>query len=174
MSKCYRKRGDKGKDQNETRKQTNSLTRGAPSKWNKSRTKGPERRLHLVRQRDTESRSYKHRFPRWLGGKESACQAGNMGLIPGSGRSPGEGNGYPLQYACLTNPTGREAWQADSPWGHRVGHNWATKSTNTTAVNREGRVTGHDIEKTVVGIGSKRPQERVQFYSEGKEKQPCV
>ena len=34
-------------------------------------------------------------------GKESACSAGDLGLIPGSGRSPGEGNGYPLQYSCL-------------------------------------------------------------------------
>ena len=50
-------------------------------------------------------------FPRWLSGKESACQAGNGGLIPGSGRSPGEGNGTPLQYSCLENPMDREAWR---------------------------------------------------------------
>ena len=37
-------------------------------------------------------------------GKESACNAGDMGSIPGSGRSPGEGNGNPLQYSCLENP----------------------------------------------------------------------
>ena len=41
-------------------------------------------------------------------GKESACNAGNLGSIPGSGRSPGEGNGYPLQYSCLGNPMDRE------------------------------------------------------------------
>ena len=45
-------------------------------------------------------------------GKESACNAGDLGLIPGSGRSPGEGNGYPLQYACLENSLDRGAWQA--------------------------------------------------------------
>ena len=45
-------------------------------------------------------------------GKESACSAGDLGSIPGSGRSPGEGNGYPLQYSCLENPMGREAWWA--------------------------------------------------------------
>ena len=45
-------------------------------------------------------------------GKESACSAGDPGSIPGSGRSPGEGNGYPLQYSCLKNPTSREAWRA--------------------------------------------------------------
>ena len=37
-------------------------------------------------------------------GKASACNAGDPGLIPGSGRSPGEGNGNPLQYSCLENP----------------------------------------------------------------------
>ena len=40
-------------------------------------------------------------------GKESACNAGDQGSIPGSGRSPGEGNGYPLQYSCLENSTDR-------------------------------------------------------------------
>ena len=51
-------------------------------------------------------------LPRWLSGKESACQAGDAGLIPGSGRSPGEGNGNPLQYSCLENPMDRGAWLA--------------------------------------------------------------
>ena len=48
-------------------------------------------------------------------GKESACNAGdsgNVGLIPGSVRSPGEGNGYPFQYSCLKNPMDRGAWRA--------------------------------------------------------------
>ena len=45
-------------------------------------------------------------------GKESACNAGDPGSIPGSGRSPGEGNGNPLQCSCLENPTDRGAWQA--------------------------------------------------------------
>ena len=43
-------------------------------------------------------------FPGGSGGKESACNAGILGLIPGSGRSSGEGNGNPLQYSCLGNP----------------------------------------------------------------------
>ena len=47
----------------------------------------------------------------WISGKESACNAGDLGLIAGSGRSPGEGNGNPLQYSCLENPMDREAWQ---------------------------------------------------------------
>jgi len=44
--------------------------------------------------------------------KESACQARDAGLIPGSGRSPAEGNGNPLQYSCLGNPMNRGAWRA--------------------------------------------------------------
>ena len=45
-----------------------------------------------------------------LDGKESACNAGTLGLIPGLRRSPGEGNGYPFQYSCIENPMDREAW----------------------------------------------------------------
>ena len=44
-------------------------------------------------------------------GKESACDMGGPGLIPGWERSPGEGNGYPLQYSCLETPMDRGAWQ---------------------------------------------------------------
>ena len=46
-------------------------------------------------------------FPGGSDGKESACNAGDLGLIPGSGRSPGEGNGNPLHYSCLENPMER-------------------------------------------------------------------
>ena len=55
--------------------------------------------------------SKKH-FPGGSDGKESACHAGDPGSIPGLGRSPGEGNGNPLQYSCLENSTDRGAWQA--------------------------------------------------------------
>ena len=51
----------------------------------------------------------------FLGGSEvkaSPCNAGNLGSIPGSGRSPGEGNGNPLQYSCLENPMDAGAWWA--------------------------------------------------------------
>ena len=51
-------------------------------------------------------------FPDGSDGKESACNAGEPALIPGSERSPGEGNGYPLQYSCLGNPMDRGAWRA--------------------------------------------------------------
>ena len=51
-------------------------------------------------------------FPGGSDGKESACSVGDLGLIPGSGRSPREGNGNPLQYSCLENPMDGGAWQA--------------------------------------------------------------
>ena len=51
-------------------------------------------------------------FPDGSDGKETTCNAGDTGLIPGLGRSPGEGNGNPLQDSCLENSTHRGAWQA--------------------------------------------------------------
>ena len=51
-------------------------------------------------------------FPGGLDGKESAYNAGDQGWIPGSGRSPGEGNGYLLQYSYLENSMDRVAWRA--------------------------------------------------------------
>ena len=51
-------------------------------------------------------------FPGVSDGKESTCNAGDPGLTPGSGRSPGEWNGYPLQYSCQGNPMDRGAWWA--------------------------------------------------------------
>ena len=51
-------------------------------------------------------------FPYSSDGKESACNAGDLGSIPGSGRSPGEENGNPLQYSSLENFIDRGAWQA--------------------------------------------------------------
>ena len=56
-------------------------------------------------------------FPRGSEVEVSACNAGDLGSIPGSGRSPGEGNGNPLQYSCLENPMDRGAWWATV---HRV------------------------------------------------------
>ena len=56
-------------------------------------------------------------FPGGSEVKVSASNAGDQGLIPGSGRSPGEGNGNPLQYSCLENPMDRGAWWATV---HRV------------------------------------------------------
>ena len=68
-------------------------------------------------------------LPRWLSSKESTCWA-DVGLFPGSGRSPGEGNGNPLQYSCLENPMDRGAWWTTVHGGlKRVGPNWAHTHT---------------------------------------------
>ena len=69
-------------------------------------------------------------FPVSSVGKESACNAEDPGSIPGLGRSPGEGNGNPLQYSCLENPIDRAAWRATVHGVTRVGHDLATKPTN--------------------------------------------
>ena len=69
-------------------------------------------------------------LPWWLSDKESAYNAGDTGVlgsVPGSGRSPGEGNGNPLQYSFLENPMERGAWRATVHGVTRVGHNLATK-----------------------------------------------
>ena len=51
-------------------------------------------------------------LPSGSDGKESSCKAGDLGSIPGSGKSPRERNGNPVQYSCLENSSDREAWQA--------------------------------------------------------------
>ena len=61
------------------------------------------------------------RIPQWLSSKESACDAGDMGSISGSGRSPSGGHGNPLQYSSLENPMDRGAWWATV---HRVTKSW--------------------------------------------------
>ena len=57
--------------------------------------------------------------------QETASNAGDLGSLLGSGRSPGEGKGNPLQYSCLGNPTDREAWQATV---HGVAKSWTRLS----------------------------------------------
>ena len=54
-------------------------------------------------------------------GKKSACNAGDLGSIPGLGRFPGEGNGCPLQYSCLENPMDKGAWRVTV---HGVTKSW--------------------------------------------------
>ena len=74
------------------------------------------------------------RFPCGPDSKEFVCEVGDVGdtgLIPGSGRSPGEGNGYPLQYSCPGNPMERGAWWATVHGVSRVKHNLVTKQQHT-------------------------------------------
>ena len=67
--------------------------------------------------------------------KNQSANAGEVTLIPGLGRSPGEENGNPFQYSCLGNPMDRETQRADSPWGDkRVGLNLVAKQQQTTAL----------------------------------------
>ena len=69
-------------------------------------------------------------LPCWLSSKESTCNAGDAidaGLIPESGRSPGGGNGNPLQYSCRENPMDRGAWWATV---HRVTKSWTRLNTH--------------------------------------------
>ena len=63
-------------------------------------------------------------------GKESACNAGDLGSIPGLGRSPGEWHANPVQYSCLENPHEQRSLVGYSPWGHGVRHDCMT-NTNT-------------------------------------------
>ena len=59
--------------------------------------------------------------------KNLSANAGDAGSISRLGRSPGEGNGNPLQYSYLENPMDREAWWANSPWDCRLRHDLGTK-----------------------------------------------
>ena len=58
-------------------------------------------------------------FPGGSDGKQSTCNAGDLGSIPGLGRSPGGGHGNPLQYSCLENPHGQRILLVYSPWGRK-------------------------------------------------------
>ena len=81
-------------------------------------------------------------FPGGSEVKASACNAGDLGSIPGWGRSPGEGNGNPLQYSCLENPMGGGAWWATV---HGVAKSWTrlndfTSLSRLQAENQKGRM----------------------------------
>ena len=78
-------------------------------------------------------------FPGSSAGKESACNAGNLGSIPGLGRSPGGGHGNPFQYSCLKNPMDRGAWRATVYSIAKNRHNSVTKhSTHNITHQPEG------------------------------------
>ena len=64
-------------------------------------------------------------FPGGSDGKESTCNSGDLGSIPGLGRSPGEGHSNSVQYFCLENPMDRGAWWATVQGLQRVRHNWS-------------------------------------------------
>ena len=72
----------------------------------------PPKIQERLRQRGSNSNKTSSIYQGSSDGKEATCSTGALGLILGSGRSPGEGNGYPLQYSYLENPMDRGAWQA--------------------------------------------------------------
>ena len=73
------------------------------SPWGRKESDTTER-LYLLKANLAPKNICKLDFPGGLEGKASACNAGDLGSIPGLGRSPGEGNGNPLQHSCLKNP----------------------------------------------------------------------
>jgi len=68
-------------------------------------------------------------FPHSSIGKESACNAGDLGSITGLGRSPGGGHGNPLPYSCVENPMDRGAWESTVCGVAKVRHDLGTKPT---------------------------------------------
>ena len=99
--------------------------------------------VHLEN-RQTEERPFPKRIPKTVRksigfpnsavGEESAWKARDAGLIPGSGRSPGGGNGNPLQHSCLENPMDRGASGLQSRGSHRVTHDCAHDTLSTVGV----------------------------------------
>ena len=77
-------------------------------------------------------------LPGGSAGKVSACNVQDPGSIPGTGRSPGEGNGNPLQYFWPENPMDRGAWRATVHGVARVGHDLKTKPPNTKVSQNKG------------------------------------
>ena len=70
-------------------------------------------------------------FPGGSDGKESACNAGDLGSIPGLGRSLEEGHGNPLKYSCLENPHGQRSLAGYNPWGLKESDVTGRLSTHT-------------------------------------------
>ena len=81
--------------------------------------------------------------------KESDCKAGDLGSIPGLGRSPRGGHGKQLQYSCLENPQGQRSLAGASPWSLRVARGWAGKHSpancNTHPSDRITWLTAHEF-----------------------------
>ena len=73
-------------------------------------------------------------FPGGSVSKESVCNAGDLGSVPGWGRSPGGGHGNPLQYSCLENPYGQRSLEGYSPWGCKELDTTAWLSTAHTQI----------------------------------------
>ena len=87
--------------------------------------------------------------------KASACNVGDLGSIPGSGRFPGEGNGNPLQYSCLENPTDGGAWWATV---HRVAKSRTQLSDFTHSYDPAIVILGNYTDKTIIQKDIRTPK----------------
>ena len=85
-------------------------------------------------------------FPCDSASKESAYNAGDLGLIPGLGRSPGEGKDYPLQYSGLENPHGQRSPAGYNPWGHKESDMIERLRTIAMGMMRPQNNRGHIVE----------------------------
>ena len=108
-------------------------------------------------------------FPDGSVDKASACHAGDLGSIPGSGRSPGEGNGNSLQYSCLENSMNRGAWSATVPGSERVGHDWTTKYSLTILIDAAG---SRPTERLIIQEHSHSNWENLMQTQEGCPQSP--
>ena len=102
--------------------------------------------LHVKSPDSLRKQTYQVRaggFPGGSDSKESACNAGDLGLILGSGRSPGEGCSCPLQYPCLGKPMGREGWRSQSKRSWRVRHDRVTNTHTHTHTHMDGWRASH-------------------------------
>ena len=96
--------------------------------------------------------------PGSLAGKESSCNEGYLGSIPGLGRSPGHGN--PFQY-CLENHHGQRSLVGYSPWGHRVGLDWAIKHSTTVSIIKYF----YNVKNSVLLLNMHFPKKTVSCFS---------
>ena len=109
-------------------------------------------------------------FPGCSAGKESACNAGYLGSIPGLGRSPGGGHGNPFQYSCLENPHGQRSLVGYSPWGHResdtteqlnTAHSWNIyEQLMSPVADKDYLSTGYCEVSTCAKVGKVPPVSR--------------
>ena len=86
-------------------------------------------------------------------GKESTCSVGDLGLIPGLGRSPGGGHGNPPQYFCLENPHGQRNLAGDSPWGCKELDMTERLSTNSNILTYPEFVSTDSFLKKILSVG---------------------
>ena len=104
-------------------------------------------------------------------GKESACNAGDLGLIPGLGRYPGEGNGYPLQYSCLGNSTGRGVWWV-TVHGPTKSQMWL--STRSRTARKKTKKLDLNLTKNLDSVTSWQEIQRTKNMSQNATRMPSA